>query len=614
MKSPRSWLWCGVIAVFAGCSSLDLFSGLSQGLDDKSDEPTTRLVGDLAVPFGTFPIRVEAVALVTGLQGTGSDPPPSPQRGVLIDEMKARGVTNPNALLASKNTSLVLVQGVLPAGIQKGDRFDVEVRIPSRSETTSLRGGWLMQSRLAELAALSDNRIHSGRLLALAEGPVMVDPSADAKGNRAAFGCGRVLGGGIALKPRDLGLVLKPDEQSVTSSSRVANAVNRRFHTFQAGVQVGVAKAKTDKFVELAIHRKYKDNLARYFRVVRAIAVRETDTEQRRRIIKLQEKLLEPITAAQAAVELEAIGTQGVEPLCRALQSGDPEVRFYAAEALAYLDRRQAAEPLGQIARDEPAFRVFALTALSAMDDFAAYEQLRSMLDLPSVETRYGAFRALWAMNPRDALVAGERLNAEFSYHLLDTAGPPLIHVTHNRRPEIVLFGREQKFLTPLAVNAGNQIMITSCGPEQLAVSKFSLREADQKRVVSSRVDDVIRAIVELGGTYPDVVQTIQEAKLAGALPSRFEVDALPEAGRTYERAGLPKQGENASAEGEDSAPTSPASPAPDLFTKKGDSDQTSKESGDPDADKMPEKRTDAARKPPWLGALFAKMTGRSSD
>ena len=59
--------------------------------------------------------------------------------------------------------------------------------------------------------------------------------------------------------------------------------------------------------------------------------------------------------------------------------------------------------------------------------------------------------------------------------------------------------------------------------------------EADQKRVVSSRVDDVIRAIVELGGTYPDVVQAIQEAKAAGCLEGRFEIDALPEAGRSYE-------------------------------------------------------------------------------
>ena len=78
--------------------------------------------------------------------------------------------------------------------------------------------------------------------------------------------------------------------------------------------------------------------------------------------------------------------------------------------------------------------------------------------------------------------------------------------------------------------------MVTSSGGDEIAVSKYSVQDGDQKRTVSTRVDDVIRAIVELGGTYPDVVQALQEAKNAGALASRFEVDALPEAGRTYHR------------------------------------------------------------------------------
>ncbi|GAG50072.1 unnamed protein product, partial [marine sediment metagenome] len=89
----------------------------------------------------------------------------------------------------------------------------------------------------------------------------------------------------------------------------------------------------------------------------------------------------------------------------------------YSAETLAYLDRREAAEPLGQIARDQPAFRVFALTALSAMQEYAAYEQLRYLLSSPSAETRYGAFRALWAGNKADPLVKGESLGGQFQYH-----------------------------------------------------------------------------------------------------------------------------------------------------------------------------------------------------
>ena len=125
-------------------------------------------------------------------------------------------------------------------------------------------------------------------------------------------------------------------------------------------------------------------------------------------------------------------------------------MQFYAAEALAYLDRREAAEPLGKAAHNA-AFRSQALTALSVMRDSAAYDQLRELLGVPSAETRYGAFRALTVMCPDDSLVKGENLGEQFSYHVLDTKGPPMIHVTRNRRAEVVLFGLNQRFLTPLA-------------------------------------------------------------------------------------------------------------------------------------------------------------------
>ena len=119
------------------------------------------------MPANLEPVRVEAVGLVTGLHGTGSDPSPSPQRAALLEEMRTRGVANPNSVLASGDVALVMVQAILPAGVQKGDHFDVEVRVPSQSETTSLRGGYLLETRLSEMAVLS-NQVHHGELLALA--------------------------------------------------------------------------------------------------------------------------------------------------------------------------------------------------------------------------------------------------------------------------------------------------------------------------------------------------------------------------------------------------------------------------------------------------------------
>ncbi len=524
----------------AGCSSWNVL-GRSQSPDEDSEQARkTRLVGDLAVPFGVHPVRVEAVGLVTGLNGTGSDPMPSPQRAALVAEMEARGVTLPNAVLASRNTSLVLVRGWLRAGIQKGDPLDVEVRIPSQSETTSLRGGYLLETRLKEQAVLG-GMLKEGHLLGLAKGPVLVDPSASPEKEKVLMGRGKVLGGGVCLKSRQLGLVLKPEHQNVLNSARVAAAVNKRFFLTNKGIKSGVATAKTNEYIELSVHPRYKENIGRYIDVVRSIAIHETDTERMERIALLEKQLHEPVTTAEAARQLEALGQQGIDTLVKAIASPDPEVRFSAAEALAYLDRREAAEPLGQIARDQPAFRVYALAALGAMDDSAAHEQLCNLLSVASAETRYGAFRALWTMNPRDPLVLGERVGSDqFSYHVLNTEGPPMVHVCTHKRAELVLFGQDQYLNGPMFLEAGPKIVIRESreNPSEVVVSRFSVGEPDQRRVISNQLDAVVRAIAELGGTYPDVVQALTQAKAKGILSSRFEVDALPEMGRIYDRGG----------------------------------------------------------------------------
>ncbi len=168
---------------------------------------------------------------------------------------------------------------------------------------------------------------------------------------------------------------------------------------------------------------------------------------------------------------------------------------------------------MARAAREEPAFRAYALAALSSMDDMAAHDELMNLLEVPSSETRYGAFRALWAMNSNDPLIRGENLGGQFGYHVLNTSGPPMIHVTRSFRPEVVVFGHEQTLEAPFVLEAGKSILVKATSGDKVTVSKFVVGQPDQKRVVTTKVDEIIRAIVELGGTYPDVVQALQQAK-----------------------------------------------------------------------------------------------------
>ncbi len=271
-------------------------------------------------------------------------------------------------------------------------------------------------------------------------------------------------------------------------------------------------------------------------------------------------------------MRLEAIGSdEAIGHLKQGSLSDDPEVRFYSAEALAYLDRTEAVKPLLEAARGEPAFRVNALAALSTMDDITAYEALRSLLEASSAETRYGAFRALWVMNSHDPLIGGEQLDGQFSFHKLDVAGPPMVHVTRSYRPEIVLFGKDQHFQLPLVLDAGKNILVNGITGTEVTVSRFTAGGATRKVKTTTRVSDVIRTIVELGGAYPDVVQVLQQAKHDNALASRFRVDALPESGRSFARgeSSPEESAETPDEEAEEESSYQVATPLPDLFSKK---------------------------------------------
>ena len=520
-----------------GCSSLNLPRFPWQAKEEPEEIPIggkTKLVGDFTLADGHKGIPVEGIGLVVNLNGTGSTPPLTGQRAILLDDMRRRSVDKPEKVLESTSTAMVMIRGVIPPGAQIGDKFDIEVRCMDGDDTTSLRGGWLLEARLTIMGVLADGQLHKSGLVGVAQGPVLIDPVANIKNNHVLACRGRILSGGTARQDRTMGLILKEGKQHPAYAAQVAKAINRRFFISRnGGYQDVVAVAKNDKLIELQVHPRYKDNVPRYFQVVRSIAVRESTIGREKRIALLKEQLLDPAKSRAAALQLEAIGKLGIDALKVGLTSENPEVRFRSAEALAYLGQQQAIPVLGKAAATEPAFRVFALAALGVMkEDYEAADELKKLLDVPSVETRYGAFRMLTEMHR----IPTEYLGEQFHYCVLPSSHDAMVHVTNSHRPEIVLFGTDQKILTPCLLEAGPRIHINSQGGDEISISRFGGGQLDQKRIVKNRLDDVIRAIVELDGTYPDVVQMLQDAKANNLLLSRFEVDALPEAGRTYYR------------------------------------------------------------------------------
>ncbi len=535
-------------------------------LEEEDNEEGVELVGDSTIPLGLDYRKIEGVSLVNGLNGTGGDAGPSSLRSSLISEMQSYDVRNPQQLLQSPAVSLVVVRGWLPPGVEKGDSFDVEVVVPPKSKTTSLRQGYLLKSRMREIRVL-DNAVHSGHVAGLAQGPVIVDSIFGGTDDAVLETRGRILGGGQSQLTRPLGLGIRGNS-TVKHAATIGAAINSRFHKSDRNGQSGVARPKRDNYIELAVHPRYKNNIHRYVRVVRSIALKESPGERVLRTESLERRLLEPTTSARAALQLEAIGEDAAHILLKGLESSSPEVRFYSAEALAYLDREEAAKTLGWAAANISAFRWYALTALATMDHVAAYEVLNELLHVPSAETRYGAFRALRSRNAADPLVRGESLGGGFAFHVISSEATPMIHVSKSQRPEIVLFGQHQKLVPPAFLFAGKEIMIKGTEDGRLRLIRFTVGEQeDPQETCDAEVDPMIRAIVRLGGGYCEVVQALQEARQGGYLDAKVVVNAMARPNRKY-------HGDDAAAATNPDEPQiRVANPVPELFVDRLETD-----------------------------------------
>ncbi len=556
MSTGRRQFLCWMLALLvSGCQKSNL---RSQNPDDDDDVkgPETQFIKDQVTVSGLNAITIEAVGLVRNLDGTGGDPPPSIYRTMLLNDMRKRSVPNPNTILQDPNNALVLIRAAVPPVIEVGDRFDIEVVLPENTESTSLRGGWLMLADLSEQAMVPGGRVRAGHILAKAEGPIMLSTGEGESSSRASVTKrGRILGGGryvggLTRKGRTLGLYVRSDLRSVRTTKKIAEQIGKRFHYHDHGIKKPLADAKTDQHVELKVHHAYKENFMRYVRVIRAIALDETPIELRERMERLRKALLVPQTASKAATELEAIGIDSLLILKEGLKSPDPEVRFYSADALAYLGDGAGTKELEIAAREEPAFRVFALAALTTLATPEARGALNEMMIKPTIEvvdgveqetfsaeTRYGAFRALWTIDHHDEFIGGQSFNEEFNLHIIESEGEPMAHLTRYRVPQIVLFGRDQKLKTPLTLSAGRNIMITApSNSDTITINRFHADRPDEKVITSTNLADVIRAIGNMKATYPDVAQLLVQADRQSNLSGRLEIDAMPQAGRYYHR------------------------------------------------------------------------------
>ncbi len=506
--------------------------------NDFGNKVETPLLSEYMSVQGNNPIVLRGVGLVTGLNGTGGDPAPSALRTQLQNEMNRRNIKNSKQILASRDTALVVVTAYLPPMVRKGQRFDVRVALPKNSNATSLKGGWLLETRLFEEQTVEGRGTLKGHEYGVASGAILTNIGVKESGDEkvAELMIGTIPGGAVSKTDRDLSIVIKNNKRGSRNSERVANAVSARFHRYnQYGQMIKCAEAKTDVLVKLKTHEQYINNFPRYQQVIRNIALNETDVARRMRMEMLARDIMDPDKCQVASLQLEAIGEESVPFLKDALASEHFEVRFQAAQSLAYLGNGSGVSILRDAAINQPAFRVYALVAMSVIDDADAVLALRELMSSESLETRYGAFRALKELDSRDPFLNPIVFEPRFVVYVIDSEGEPMVHVTRRRAPEVVLFGADQPLRLPAVLNAGRSIRVKGeTGSDQVEITFYQLNAEPERQQVPNRLIDIIRAAGKLGATYPDIVQMLIEAEQQGNFIGQFGIDRLPQAGRLY--------------------------------------------------------------------------------
>jgi hypothetical protein len=197
---------------------------------------------------------------------------------------------------------------------------------------------------------------------------------------------------------------------------------------------------------------------------------------------------------------------------------------------------------------------------------------LRKLMDVAEVEVRYGAFDALRTLDEGDpflgrvrvlddpfeseeepatesmsmalALQRRNRPEDPFALYLVDCDGPPMVHVARTRRCEVVVFGHDQRLLTPLVLGNGVILLNASDGDQSIQISKITTARSDEsdsdtKVAASLDLGDVIRRTANLGAKYPDVVSILQAAERQKNLPGPLVIDAVPGSSPEYTEAAI---------------------------------------------------------------------------
>ncbi len=493
-------------------------------------------VGAEAQIRGVEQTLVSGIGFVVGLNGTGGLTIPEQYAAHLEREMGRNGVTiandqensrianmSPRQLLKDRNTAAVIIQAAIPAGSQAGESFDVYVRAIN---ATSLEGGrlWTTEMRIGPPSAFGDPQ---ARILGNAKGPIFINPFAEPGGSFDGISrnIGRILDGGVVTFPTKIEIIL--DNPSHQRARQIASAINSAFPA-PRGL---TARGKDESLILVQIPSEYQDRRQDFINLISHVTIDQSFPEVYAR--KYATTLLaEPYLAGDMSWCLQALGERSIPFLNDLYNHPEAAPRLAALRAGASLGDSRVIRPLRDIALDTSSrYRTDAMELLSSLDRSPMVDNtLRQLLSSPDFSVRIEAYeslmeRALRARRARlvhayntnspgnmvsntqlDALskvwvpmdpVRGVGRSIVDGKFFLDVVpfGDPMIYVTQQKEPRIVLFGDQLSLEKPLLASAwSDRLMLIA----EDSSSPIRLYYRDDVTMTRSTMNDAPGEIAEL--------------------------------------------------------------------------------------------------------------------
>ncbi len=470
--------------------------------------------------------RVSGYGLVVNTDGTGDGSAPNAIRQYIIKEMERKGygmrdsafnrTISPEQVLADPRNAIVRVDGFVPPGAHKGQRFDVQVSALPGSQTTSLAGGSLYTTALQPLTPFGDTSVGPEvDVIANARGPVFVNPAyaldpppkptalassanAPADRNKAeSLRYGIAMNGGLLRMDRPLALRVRQPSRSV---ARMIQA--RLQEQYQ---DKSIAEAHDEGLVYVRVPAQYRDDWEHAAGVMQHIFF-STNTG----FVAAKAKQLADLAVAPDAPLLdisycwEALGPNALPFYAGLIASPSPDVAYAAARAAAFLGDRSAQDALVAMAQNpRHPFRLNAVQTLAALPATPVVDQLlRSLLDSDETLVRIAAYRGL--VQNADPAILSHPVGDKFVLDLIPSDGPPLIYASSRGTPRIAVFGRGAELKTPIAYGVmDDRLTITSDPSGGPALTIYHQPGRAEPVIVRSN-PDLAELIARLGGMGPE--------------------------------------------------------------------------------------------------------------